>query len=164
MTTTSMKNILAHSITLIEAVTPTAPPKNDRPFRHNSGASRPLRQWIPDAGGNDMFRRFDIEVDGDRLDIGMNNLEQGSLVEVPFLVLLSYPARPHLFGYAERYELADLIESDARLVRDTLFLGGNESDAHHANLDPLIRRLERDREDVWFQEISFVAVFDAAQS
>ena len=163
MTTTSLASIFTFLRSRVEAITPAASP-TDRPFRYNVAPSRPLRPWLPDAGGNSMFRRFELERAGQRLDIGINNLEEGSLCEVPFLVLLAYPARPHLYGLQQRYDLEALIEADARQIRDSIFLGGLESDAHHANLDPLIQDLDRSNEDVWFQEITFVAVFDAAQT
>ncbi len=170
MSTTTAGAIIAHLVTRITAIVPEtvvnlgAPP-TARGFRYNdTEPSRPLRRWLPDAGGNDMFRRFDLEEEDGPADIGIVHPDE-KLMFVRLLVTLAYPARPTLFGLTSRRALKNLIEIDTAQVVDELaspsaILAG---DAHQANADVRALRPDRLSEDHWFQDVSLTAVFYTAQ-
>lgn len=165
MTPTTSGAILAHFAARIQALVPETAPAG-RGFVFNVKAYdkiyRPLRPWVPEMGGDVMFRRFEIRR-GRRADLGVNDPEV-QLVSLPFTVRLAYAADPTFVSLEQRHELETLIETDATQIRDELESpSALESDAHQANLDLVVEELDANDENHWFQQITLRAVFWTAK-
>lgn len=160
MTTTDTTSVISHIATVIAAITPEANPTSPG-FIRATAPNRPLRKWLPDAGGNLMIRRFDIESQ-DEAPLGIED-PAVKFVSKTLLVTICYPAVPKLYGLTELYDLDATIELDRHQIIDAIEApGGLVGAGHQANLVDH-RTLDKADERVWFQEIEIEARFYTAR-
>ncbi len=163
MTTRTITEIVAKMVSVIEGLTPVVAVPDGRRFVYSRSPNRPLRRWLPDAGGAGMLRLFDVDAGG-RDDLGAN-LVAAVQVTHPVTITMAYSAVPKLYGLGERYELQALIAADAQQIKDALraptAMAGS---GHVCNLVTSIPQLDRSDEKNWFQEIAAAAVFFTGQS
>jgi hypothetical protein len=153
VTTITLTEIIAHLVTVVEDLTPTADP-SARPFRRSSAPNRePLRRWAPDVGGNGLLRLFDLRRSSARSDGGINHFA-ARLATVELTMTLAYPATPSLYGLDEYEELEALIEKDAHQIHDALSGAGALAGAGHIAVYPTIEALDQALERIWYQELS----------
>lgn len=162
MTTRTLTEIMNHYATVIAALTPAVVTSPVKLFRRSTAPNRPLRAWIPDAGGNDMLRRFEVKPDGARQDLGTMSTSTARVLR-PIVITVAYPAVPKLYGLGSDFDLEALIESDATQIRNAIFdVGGLVGSGHQANF---ITQLGVDQADerIWFQDFAVDAQFFMAQ-
>lgn len=162
MNTTTPTAIITQLATVLEALTPAISTTPAKLFRRSKSPNRPLRTWIPDAGGNDMLRKFDLFRDGSRLNIGINHPE-ANLISVPLTLTVAYPAVPKLYALTELYDLEALIESDALQLHDAILGPSALVSGDQAFLDVEILRTDQSDERHWYQDLTMTAVFYTAQ-
>lgn len=158
MTTTTLEDIIAKFVTVIEALTPTTVTTPSHTFKLSKAPNRPLRLWLPDAGDNLMLRRFDIGRDGSFTNLGVNHTV-AALVTVPILMTIAYPAKPKLYGLAQLNDLRATIGKDALQIQNKLLASGTRSNVAHLANYVEIRRLDETQETRWFQDLAIDVTF-----
>lgn len=162
MTTTTPSAIIAKMSSVIEGILPSSSPSG-RAFKRAPQPTGRLRTWALTAGGNVQFRLFEVSRAGSRVDAGTMD-PSATMVNLPLRVTVVYPALPTLYGYRDLGQLEELIESDARQIRDALFAPGSLADGgHHASIVE-VQDVDRADGKIWFQEFTVTAKFYAAQA
>lgn len=160
MTHRTLSEIINHYATVIAALTPAS--MATTLFRLNPDAARPLRARTHDADASDLVRRFEVEEDGPRLDLGTMSPSSARVLR-PVAITVAYPAVPKLYSLTSRRALLALIEADATQIRNAIFdIGGLVGSGHEKNdITPL--GVDRADERIWFQDFAVDAQFYMAQ-
>jgi hypothetical protein len=159
MNTTTITAVVNRIAAVIEALTPEGQP--GLPFKRSTGPNRPLRRWLPDAGGNAMFRLFEVRRNGEREGIGIND-PAVYFISVPILVTVCYPAVPKLYDLLEIHDLEALIESDAAQIHDAL-LAPTALVSGHTQTEVSVGALDQTSEKHWFQDFPLAAALHTAR-
>lgn len=163
MQTSTLAAIIDKMTAVIEGLTPAASPVDAR-FRRSPIKHKRLRSWCVNAKGSEVFRVFEVYRDGDRDDPGVMD-PSATEINMPIRVTIAYPAElVALYGRDDLDDLEDVIESDARQIRDALFSPSNLTDGGHQA--SIVRVLAPDRSDekVYFQDLIVTAKYFATQN
>lgn len=142
---------------LLEQLTPTLLPGS--PFVR-ANRRYPLRAWAD--GTTACLRHFEWTSAGDEQEVAQVQGEDVRFVRQFAALVVAYPSLPGIGGVDEMDSLEDLMESDARQIRDCLFSSGNLMADLYAVL-PVIGTPERSG-DVWFQTFAIELQFRKAQT
>lgn len=156
MTTTTLTAVIAHLVTVLEGLTPSP---STPLFRRSVAPHRPLRTWIPDAGGNVMLRKFEVRRDGSHEDLAFMD-PSARLVSAPLVVTVAYVPKLSL---GDSFTLEAVVEADAAQIRNAIFdVGGLSGSGHRANFVSVLG-LDQADERIWFQDFAVEAQLYIAQ-
>lgn len=158
MTTTTITAILRHFIGLIEDLTPDTLPEER--WQMVRGPGRPLRVWVPDAGGNNMWRRFELGADEGGADLGIQDPRANFTSEV-VTITVAYPTG--VKRAADAFELRAILAEDGHTLRDAI--NSTRGRANLAHTATVVDRpsVDRSREDVWFLNLTATVAFYVEQ-
>jgi len=145
-TTTTLEAIRDSLITALRAITPAslAQEKFDR-----SPTRTPLRSWA--TGDSSCLRKFEIVPTSTPEPVGVHGASETRLHQ-ELTVTIAYPAS-FVYGDQDIDDMRDVIDADARKVRDALFTGANYPAGAEPVSEPIVG-LPDEGEGVWFQEIT----------
>lgn len=167
MTTTTAEAIVAKTISVIGGLTPLI---TDKPRFVRAPLRYPLRDWaLRQAGtGSAITRLFEVRTvdaqdDPDRddraSDISVMRVSQPMMVTVAYStqILAAY-------GLDDLDDLEDVMETDAKQIRDAIYPSGGIVGAGHQGTKVSIEEPDRTNAAVWFQPLALTAEFWVAQS
>lgn len=158
--TTTLAAVINKITDVLHALVPGKLP--ERAFER-SHPGLPLAIWALTSPGEEIFRKFEIVAVGPREDPGTQD-PSAILVSRTLRLRLAYPATlVGLYGRDDLDDLEDLVEDDARRVRDVVYSPGNLIDGCNAMI-PRIEELGRTEPAVWFQDLSVRVLYYTAQS
>lgn len=164
MVTTTIAAVLGKIEAVLESLAPAAAPVGV-PFRRAGVKQLGIKEWCTrNAFGSEVFRKFDSSRSGPRADPGLMD-PSASFVNQTITVTVAYPARlPALYGRDDLDDMEDIVESDARQIRDAIFSPSNLADAGHQASIVTIQDLDRSNPDVWFQDFTVEVKFFVSQT
>jgi len=159
MTTTTIEAIRDALIAKIELISPAV--FSQEKFRR-AKYDTDLREWAEANAGSAVLRKFEIVESSAPEQPGQ--LEPAAIrLTQDLTVTVAYPVTKTGAGEKGRDDLADLVKSDARQIRDVLFSGGNYPTGSQPTAPPVVAAIDRDG-PVWFQEITVTVQFYEAMS
>lgn len=163
MQTITITTIIDHLVEVIEGITPEASPTTPGFLLDARGQGRPtLRAWAPEAGGNVMFRVFDLRRAAPRDDGGVNNWA-ARLATTTLALTVCYPAQPKNYGLAEYADLEALIEADAHQIHDAISSPGGLAGAGHMAVWPKVGDIDQSLDAMWFLEMPVEILYYVAK-
>lgn len=158
MTTITLAAIISRLASVLDALTPAL--MSSTHFIRAEFENFSLREWMPAAGPQAMFRLYELEHDGRRDNLGVEDPRANRVVMTLSLVV-AYPAMPKLYtGYTKRSQVNDLIASDARQIHDAINSVAAFAGPGHESSRGFEDGLERSADKkLWFKSFSVEEIF-----